>query len=605
MHALRILPAVWLSLVGASAACGALPAWLEPITWTAQPFLGVTQYQITQSLGGRQVFPRELSIQIVEIDPHSPGVTFFGSPGNGALPEEYTRQTTSSFVNSHDLAVAINADFYTTDTGAQASVNGLGMSQGAIASAAASGTVSFVLRQNNSAVVVSNGSVPTGAWNAVSGNQRLVAGGTNVTPQDGYTAALNPHSAIGVDNANGHIFLMTVDGRQTDFSEGMRTDEMADLLIAFGVDQAINLDGGGSTTLVFGDRPNGAARTVNSPSDGSASSHPGGERSVANHLGLFATPNPSYVPLPAPPRPGAPAPDRPITELTILDDFDGSEDRFASSPFGASGSTNGITAASDAVYTTAEAQAGDGSQQIVLVRDGGDSARLRHLSAGGAPQNNRVAIDGKAYAMTPQGYVGFFLKTTDADLQVGIGLDDGAVGATGLEEGLARAVIADGRWHLYEWNLADASQWSNFAGGNGAIDGPNAFLDSIFLYTGASTAGETITAFLDTVAYNPHGTLASLVRPPLGGADFKLDGQVDRRDLAIWQATYAASGADANSDGHVDGADFLAWQRQLGLGAAAAEATQAVPEFSAVLGAWAALWVAVMTGRGKQPPAND
>ena len=35
----------------------------------------------------------------------------------------------------------------------------------------------------------------------------------------------------------------------------------------FGVDQAINLDGGGSTTLAFADGPGGSVRTVNSPSD--------------------------------------------------------------------------------------------------------------------------------------------------------------------------------------------------------------------------------------------------------------------------------------------------------------------------------------------------
>jgi len=51
---------------------------------------------------------------------------------------------------------------------------------------------------------------------------------------------------------------------------------------------------------------------------------------------------------------------------------------------------------------------------------------------------------------------------------------------------------------------------------DGAIGGPNAYLDSIFLYADASTAGKTLTAFIDTVAYNPNGDLAALIVPEPG-----------------------------------------------------------------------------------------
>lgn len=567
------LSAVWLAACAAEAA---VPAWLAPITQTAEPFIGVTHYQITQSLGSPTpyILPREVSIHIVEINPSAPGVSFFGTPGNGPTPEEYTRQTTSSFVNNHGLAVAINGDFYTTDTGINASVSGLGMSNGTIVSPGVNGRPSFIVRQNNTAVVRTNGTVPTGAYNAVSGNQRLILNGANVTPGGEYTTTLNPHTAIGVDDANGHIFFMTVDGRQGDFSRGMRTDEMANILIAFGVDQAINLDGGGSTTLVFADGAGGAARTVNSPSDGSSVQQPGGQRSVANHFGLFATPNPSYVPLVTPPRPGKFDPV--LTNLTILDGFNGGEGRFTSEPFGASGSTNGITSASTAVYDASHAQAGVGSQRITMVRNQNSTARLRHLSGGGNPVNNRVAIGGNNHALGVRGFVGFFLKTTEADLQVSIGLDDGVAGiGTGLEESTRLPVIADGKWHLYEWNLADAAQWENFSGGNGVIGGPNAYIDSLFFYSGASTAGKTITMHLDTVAYNPNGSLASLAAAGPAG-DFDLDGDVDGFDLAKWRQDFGVNTfSDADGDGDSDGADFLRWQRNVG---ASSPASAVVPE---------------------------
>lgn len=591
---------------GAGGVEAALPAWLAPITQTAQPFIGVTHYQITQSLGSPTpyVLPREVSIHIVEIDVSAPGISFLGTPGNGATAEEYTRRTTSSFVNNHDLAVAINGDFFTLDTGANASVNGLGMSNGEIVSPAASGWASFIVRQDNTAVVRTNGTIPNGAYNAVSGNQRLIQNGVNVTPNNSYTTTLNPHTAIGVDDDTGRIYFMTVDGRQTDFSEGMRTDEMANMLIDFGVDQAINLDGGGSTTLVFGDGAGGAARTVNSPSDGSSSQQRGSERSVGNHVGLFATPNPGYVPLVAPPRPGAFDPV--LTDLTILDGFNGGEGRFASTPFGASGSTNGITSASTADYDGTQSQAGAGSQRITLVRNQNSTARLRHLSGGGNPLNNRVAISGDDYALGVQGYVGFFLKTTEADLEVGIGIDDGvAGGSTGLETSSRLPVIADGKWHLYEWNLADAAQWENFSGGNGVIGGPSAYVDSLFFYSGGSTAGDTFTMFLDTVAYNPHGSLASLAAAGEIG-DYDLDGRIDGRDLAKWEGDFGASAySDADADGDSDGADFLAWQRRVGGGAPVSAANAAVPEPDSVLLLLAAALLSASTGRKYQASSRN
>jgi hypothetical protein len=185
--------------------------------------------------------------------------------------------------------------------------------------------------------------------------------------------------------------------------------------------------------------------------------------------------------------------------------------------------------------------------------------------------------------MAPQGYVGFFLKTTEADLQVAIGIDDGASGGTtGLEAGAAIDVIPDGQWHLYQWNLADADQWASFANGNGEIDGPNAYLDSLFFYTGADTAGQSFTMFLDTVAYNPAGSLDALATDYL--ADFDGNWRVDEADLTKWSADFGAShGGDADDDGDTDGADFLVWQRQHGNSLPGVVAATGVPEPGAVV----------------------
>ena len=75
-----------------------------------------------------------------------------------------------------------------------------------------------------------------------------------------------------------------IDGRQPGYSEGVSLGELADLMIEYGADHAINLDGGGSSTLVV-EGTDGTARILNSPIHGRI---PGRERPVANQLGIYA-----------------------------------------------------------------------------------------------------------------------------------------------------------------------------------------------------------------------------------------------------------------------------------------------------------------------------
>ncbi|MGQ0575985.1 MAG: phosphodiester glycosidase family protein [Pseudonocardia sp.] len=88
-----------------------------------------------------------------------------------------------------------------------------------------------------------------------------------------------PRSAVGLSADGRKVFLVTVDGRQSD-SAGTTLPEFATLLAGMGIDDAVNLDGGGSSTLVF--RPPGASRVtvVNDPSDSSP-------RLIGNGVGVF------------------------------------------------------------------------------------------------------------------------------------------------------------------------------------------------------------------------------------------------------------------------------------------------------------------------------
>lgn len=77
---------------------------------------------------------------------------------------------------------------------------------------------------------------------------------------DDFTTGRHPRTLVGWDAA-GEVLLVTVDGRQPGVSEGMSLEEAADFLLALGVRDAMNLDGGGSTTFVVD------GQVVSSPSD--------------------------------------------------------------------------------------------------------------------------------------------------------------------------------------------------------------------------------------------------------------------------------------------------------------------------------------------------
>jgi hypothetical protein len=75
-----------------------------------------------------------------------------------------------------------------------------------------------------------------------------------------FTRGRQPRTLVGWNPA-GETLLVTVDGRQPEESVGMTLAEAADLLLALGATDGINLDGGGSTTFVAG------GDVVNTPSD--------------------------------------------------------------------------------------------------------------------------------------------------------------------------------------------------------------------------------------------------------------------------------------------------------------------------------------------------
>ena len=83
-----------------------------------------------------------------------------------------------------------------------------------------------------------------------------------------FASARHPRTAIAVDSTGKRVFLVTVDGRQSGYSNGTSLTDLASYLISKGASAAINLDGGGSTAMVVRQPGGYSPLLVNSPSDG-------------------------------------------------------------------------------------------------------------------------------------------------------------------------------------------------------------------------------------------------------------------------------------------------------------------------------------------------
>ncbi|WP_432354208.1 phosphodiester glycosidase family protein [Sporosarcina sp. A2] len=93
---------------------------------------------------------------------------------------------------------------------------------------------------------------------------------------------LAPRTAVAIDKTGTKVFMVTVDGRQPGYSKGMNMKQLAEHLVSIGAYQALNLDGGGSTTMAVRKPGDQQVSLYNRPSDQS-------ERRVSTSLLAVST----------------------------------------------------------------------------------------------------------------------------------------------------------------------------------------------------------------------------------------------------------------------------------------------------------------------------
>ena len=184
-------------------------------------------------------------------------------------------ETTSVQAANTGAILAINGDYY----GAQE--RGYVLRNGVLYRASAqSGTDALVIGADGNFRIINEGEtsadtlVREGAWQVLTFGPALISGGqVTVSSSDevGRAMTSNPRTAIG-QISEGHYLLVVSDGR-TKESTGLSLRQLAELMQSLGAQTAYNLDGGGSSTMVF------QGRVVNNPTTNGRSIR---ERSVSD-----------------------------------------------------------------------------------------------------------------------------------------------------------------------------------------------------------------------------------------------------------------------------------------------------------------------------------
>lgn len=256
--------------------------------------------------------PRMMKAYVVKIDLTTPGIGFTATerdPQWGKVMTDYTnevwhintkRETPVEFMSRRrtegkNVEIAVNTSGWRpwggiaacNSTYAQlyrwAMADGVELSYG---KKPGMGTY-FIVRKNGNAEIRSiiRPAMTNDMAFAIYGNRHILKYGKRTPDADPVKRPdLHPRTAFGLTADRKTLVILAIDGRQPGYSLGAMCADIADILQKEGCTDAVNMDGGGSTSLVIWDRENGRPLMLNHHANGYV-------RKTALNLGItFASP---------------------------------------------------------------------------------------------------------------------------------------------------------------------------------------------------------------------------------------------------------------------------------------------------------------------------
>jgi hypothetical protein len=235
-----------------------------------------------------------LHLHIAEIDLTDPRVRIRVCPG-GDDPDgdgywNTSLQTVRAIAQREHLTIAVNGNFFHCKdsrsiagrkipyfVGNWAHITGFAMRDGRLMSWKDAGEGTVIVDKRGKVRIgyfhaggfddPKHDAAPPDAWQMVSGFGVLVSDGRPVKQMLDHDAV--PRTVVGIDGEGKKLVLLVADGRRPDYSVGLTGEQVANEMIDLGCRWVLNLDGGGSSTMVMrdGTDPN-EVKLLNRPSDG-------------------------------------------------------------------------------------------------------------------------------------------------------------------------------------------------------------------------------------------------------------------------------------------------------------------------------------------------
>ena len=261
--------------------------WLSMLALTSFAATDPSTQSSTSPISYRRVIKTDppLRMHVVTVDLTSPDVELRvergGPDPDGDGPWKTTLATVRDIATREHLAVAVNGNFFQSKDarelfgrrnpyypGNWARPVGWAMTDGDAWGTIDGGECSVVVYDDQRRVTIGKykPNLPDGARHVVSGAEMVLTDG-QVT---GTAPDVAPRACIGIDRDGKRLTLLACDGRRADWSVGLTGAQLGQVMLELGCWRALNLDGGGSATMVMRDATSetGEAKLVNRPSDG-------------------------------------------------------------------------------------------------------------------------------------------------------------------------------------------------------------------------------------------------------------------------------------------------------------------------------------------------